>query len=126
MRLGQIRAMATFCDQGSYTTGEAAAGAVEGIDFIRVAVDQRGNVGFQHLDRLSVAQYESEERSLIALRIKVERNRLGQLLEAMCAEPLAPPDKILQLRAEMAEFHQNADFHFYTMIAFLQETLLGK
>lgn len=68
--------------------------------------------GFQHLDRLSVAQYESEERSLIALRIKVERNRLGQLLEAMCAEPLAPPEKILQLRAEMAEFHQNADFHF--------------
>ena len=42
----------------------------------------------------------------------MERNRLGQLLDAMCAEPLAPPDKILQLRADMAEFHQNPDFHF--------------
>ncbi len=67
--------------------------------------------GIKHLDETSVAQYESEERALIALRIKVERNRLGQLLEAMCAEPLAPPDKILQLRADMAEFHANPDFH---------------
>lgn len=67
--------------------------------------------GIKYLDETSVVQYEAEERSLISLRMKVERNRLGVLLEAMCSEPLAPPEKILQLRGEMAEWHQNPDFH---------------
>ncbi len=83
--------------------------------------------GIKHLDETSVAQYEGEERALISLRIKVERNRLGQLLEAMCAEPLAPPEKILQLRGEMAEFHRDPDFHYCrTMGEVLKKNLQTK
>ena len=66
--------------------------------------------GKKHMDVQSMRQYQAEERALIALRMNVERDRLDSLLDAMVHEPLAPPDKIAQLRSSLAEHHGHKRF----------------
>ena len=66
--------------------------------------------GKKHMDVQSMRQYQAEERALIALRIKIERERLDSLLDAMCTEPLAPPEKIAQLREGLADHYDDATF----------------
>ncbi|MEY2599163.1 MAG: hypothetical protein RLZZ244_1678 [Verrucomicrobiota bacterium] len=69
--------------------------------------------GMKHMDVQSMRQYQHEERSLMALRMRFERNRLNWLLDAMTQETLAPIEKVHQLRTELAEFYK--DDHFLKM-----------
>ena len=66
--------------------------------------------GKKHMDVKSMRQYQAEERALIALRIKIERERLDHLLDAMCTEPLAPAEKIAQLGEGLAEHYGDPAF----------------
>lgn len=66
--------------------------------------------GKRHMDVQSMRQYQAEERSLMALRMKVERDRLDGLMDVMIHEPLAPPQKIAQLRESLAEHHGHPRF----------------
>jgi hypothetical protein len=66
--------------------------------------------GMKHMDVQSMRQYQHEERSLISLRMRFERNRLAWLMDAMVREPLAPEAKILQLREELADFYHDPQF----------------
>jgi hypothetical protein len=64
----------------------------------------------KHLNPKSVQQYQSEERSLIARRIKTSKYRVTQLINSMIQDELSTPEKINHLKEELAEFYKNDDF----------------
>jgi hypothetical protein len=68
------------------------------------------NLGFKHLTHDSVVQYQLEERSLIARRVKVSRDRLSKLLKCMAADHISTEDKVKQLGKELADHHQNSAY----------------
>jgi hypothetical protein len=55
-------------------------------------------------------QYRWEERTLMAKRLKSERYRLKDLVDWMQKDEIAPPEKVAQISAELAEYHQRPDF----------------
>jgi hypothetical protein len=58
----------------------------------------------------TVKQYQLEERSLIAARARVEWSRLNELLSIMRTDHLSDPEKVSNLRTELAAHHENAVF----------------
>ncbi len=62
----------------------------------------------------TIEQYRKEERTLVARRCKVAEHRLGALLEVMSGDELSPPEKVAQLRSELAEHHHCAAFNSCT------------
>ncbi len=67
-------------------------------------------VGLKHLTAETVKQYQREERSNIANRMKVERTRIDDLLKAMKHEKLSKPEHINKLKKELANFYEDDDF----------------
>lgn len=68
------------------------------------------SLGIQHMNIATMKQYQQEERSLIANRIKLGRSRLEDLFETMRSDDIAPLQKIEQLRTELADHHSNREF----------------
>ena len=66
--------------------------------------------GIRFLTHETVKQYQLEERSLIAARIKAGRARVAELLTVMAADELSTPEKIEQLKAELAQHHGSDRF----------------
>jgi hypothetical protein len=62
------------------------------------------------LNANTARQYQSEERALIAKRIKTSKYRVNQLLEVMMKDDLSTPDKIRKLKEELADHYQNPEF----------------
>jgi hypothetical protein len=62
------------------------------------------DLGTKILTPESVRQYQVEERSLMAGRVRVEQNRIGDLMAAMRFDELAPPGHVRQL-AEALDRH---------------------
>ena len=61
----------------------------------------------QHLDKESIAQYQAEERTMIATRLVSSRYRVKDLLDIMHDDQISKPEKLKQLRDELYEyFHQ--------------------
>ncbi|RFC42794.1 MAG: hypothetical protein DVB23_002952 [Verrucomicrobia bacterium] len=58
------------------------------------------------LNYQTMRQYQVEERSLMARRLKVEHQRIDSLFKAMKGQPLSSEHKIAQLREELNEHHQ--------------------
>ncbi|MBK9255368.1 MAG: hypothetical protein IPM42_07770 [Saprospiraceae bacterium] len=67
-------------------------------------------LGFRHLTQDSVTQYQLEERSLIARRARISGERLTVLLNSMSHDTISHPDKVMQLKSDLAVHHQNDDF----------------
>ncbi len=67
-------------------------------------------LGIQHMSHETVRQYQLEERSLIAARIKASVTQVKELFDVMVTEELSQPDKVWQLKHELADHHQNAAF----------------
>lgn len=67
-------------------------------------------IGLKHMTPETVRQYQREERSNIANRLKVERKRVDDLLSAMKKERLSKPENIQRLRKELADFYEEKDF----------------
>jgi hypothetical protein len=67
-------------------------------------------VGLKHMTPETVRQYQREERSNIANRMKVEKSRIDDLLQAMKKERLSKPQHIEQLKKELASFYEDNDF----------------
>ena len=67
-------------------------------------------IGLKHMTPETVRQYQREERTNIAKRLKVERSRIRDLLEAMKKERLSKPEHVEKLRKELAEFYEDEDF----------------
>ncbi|WP_424963356.1 hypothetical protein [Ekhidna sp.] len=67
-------------------------------------------IGLKHMTPETVRQYQREERSNIANRLKVEHKRVADLLSAMKKDKLSKPDNIKRLRKELADFYEDQDF----------------
>lgn len=73
-------------------------------------------LGMQHMNERTMRQYQQEERSLIAHRVKLGTYRLNDLFTAMRNDDIAPVAKIAQLKTELANHHQdNAFLQLMTM-----------
>jgi hypothetical protein len=64
----------------------------------------------KHLNADSIAQYQAEERTLIALRTAAERYRASELLNIMSRDIISTEDKRTQLKHELAEHFQSNQF----------------
>src|SRR3546814_130444 len=58
----------------------------------------------------SILQYQQEERALIVNRLRSSRYRLKELLDPMLKDEISSPEKIRQLRAELAIHYKNSAF----------------
>ncbi len=67
-------------------------------------------LGLRHMSQESVAQYQLEERSLIGVRLRTIRDRLGELMDCMAADEISPPAKVRSLALELDAHHQTRRF----------------
>lgn len=67
-------------------------------------------LGIKHMKAEAVKQYQMEERSLIAHRVKNSRDRLNELFRVMVQDKLSFPSKIEQLKRELIKHHKNEAF----------------
>lgn len=73
-------------------------------------------IGLKHMTPETVRQYQREERSNIANRLKVERARVDDLLNAMKKDTLSNKQNIEKLGRELSEFYEDSDFlHCHSM-----------
>jgi len=68
------------------------------------------NLCLTHLNKESIAQYQFEERTMIAFRLASSRYRVKSLLDIMCGDTLSTPDKTTQLKNELNEYFQTSFF----------------
>ena len=68
------------------------------------------DVGIKHLTAETVQQYQQEERTLIAKRIRSAKHRTNRLLDAMCNDTLSLPEKEATLKKELAAHYAQPQF----------------
>ncbi|MBY0536477.1 MAG: hypothetical protein K2P88_11550 [Chitinophagaceae bacterium] len=68
------------------------------------------DLSLKHLNKDSIEQYQTEERTMMALRVASSRFRLMDLLNIMVKDELSPPEKVASLRKELAEYHHQPLF----------------
>lgn len=56
----------------------------------------------QYLNNDSIAQYQAEERTLMAFRLASARYRIKELLDTMSVDTISTPEKVQQLRSELS------------------------
>lgn len=67
-------------------------------------------IGLKLLSPESVHQYQREERALMANRLKMEKSRIDDLMEAMSKETLASEVNIKKLRKDLSEHYDEPAF----------------
>lgn len=67
-------------------------------------------MGIRHMAPKTVWQYQLEERTLIAGRIKASRAQVEELFGVMVLDEISFPDKVYQLKHELADHHKNNSF----------------
>lgn len=67
-------------------------------------------LGLKNMTPQTVMQYQREERTLIANRVRVQQERIQDLLDAMKTETLSKPQYVRSLRKELAAFYEDDDF----------------
>lgn len=67
-------------------------------------------MGIRLMNHTTVRQYQHEERSLIAARIKSEEQRVWEFLDIMKRDLISSHDKVVQLGEELAAHHENDIF----------------
>ncbi len=68
------------------------------------------DMALTHFNKDVMMQYQQEERSLIARRIKAERYRLTDLRDVLVKDEISTQEKINQLGYELAEYYQDPVF----------------
>jgi hypothetical protein len=63
-----------------------------------------------YINMETAVQYQQEERTMLALRLRVERYRIKELMDCMRQDEISTPDKTEQLKQELADYHQNNMF----------------
>ncbi|KIC89310.1 hypothetical protein HY58_16955 [Flavihumibacter sp. ZG627] len=66
------------------------------------------DVTLKYLNKDSIEQYQTEERTMIAFRLASARYRVKELLDIMIRDTISTPEKTMQLARELSEFH---NFH---------------
>lgn len=73
-------------------------------------------LGMDHMRPAAVKQYQLEERSLIAVRVKASKDQFKELMDVMIADELSTEDKTRRLAEELGYHHQSRSFeHCRTM-----------
>src|SRR5690606_14748262 len=67
-------------------------------------------LGMQFMNEKTMRQYQQEERSLMAHRVKLGKSRLTDLFTVMKPDTIAPSEKVHQLRDDLADYHQLETF----------------
>ncbi|WP_291727073.1 hypothetical protein [Bernardetia sp.] len=67
-------------------------------------------LGIDMMTPETVQQYQKEERSLMAQRVKASLRSVKDLLKAMRKEPIAPKSNVVSLREELASFYKDDRF----------------
>lgn len=67
-------------------------------------------LGMKHMDETTMRQYQEEERTLIAHRVRSAHYRLNDLFNVMCIDDISPESKVSQLGEELARHHNRAVF----------------
>ena len=62
------------------------------------------------LNKESIEQYQTEERTMMAFRVASSRFRLMELLNIMAKDRISPPEKLHELRTALAEHFKNPAF----------------
>jgi len=60
----------------------------------------------------TIRQYQREEHSLIARRMKTSRHRMSALLDVMEADKLSPEDNVKRLGEALARYHNDDSFRY--------------
>lgn len=68
------------------------------------------HLGMKYITPESMRQYQREERSLIASRVKSSHFEIDDILVAMEQDEIAPVENMLSLRQELARHYQNDRF----------------
>ena len=61
-------------------------------------------LSMKYLNKDSIKQYQTEERKMMAFRVASSRFRLMELLNIMSKDHISTPEKIFQLKTELAEY----------------------
>ena len=64
------------------------------------------DICIKYLNRDSITQYQTEERTMMAFRVASSRFRLMHLLNIMAVDSISTPEKLIQLREELAREFQ--------------------
>ena len=67
-------------------------------------------LGMGKMTKETVRQYQLEERSLIAARVKSSMERVQELFGVMIRDEISFPQKVEQLKKELAKHHKNEAF----------------
>ena len=67
-------------------------------------------LGIKHMKPETVSQYQLEERSLIATRVKTTRDRLRELFKIMIQDEISSREKMAQLKDELGAHHKTHAF----------------
>ena len=68
------------------------------------------DIGVKHMNIETMQQYQQEERTLMAKRLKRANNRTTRLLDAMCKDTLSFPDKESNLKNELNTHYHHPEF----------------
>lgn len=68
------------------------------------------NIGIHHMTPETVKQYQLEERSLIATRVKASRYRVNALFTVMVKDQISTAEKVERLKSDLAYHHKTDDF----------------
>ncbi|THU39935.1 hypothetical protein FAM09_08565 [Niastella caeni] len=63
------------------------------------------------LNKESIHQYQTEERTMMAFRVASSRFRLMELLNIMAKDHISVPEKLHQLRTELGDYFHNPQFY---------------
>jgi hypothetical protein len=68
------------------------------------------DLSMKQLDRESIAQYQAEERTLVAFRLASSRYRILDLLTIMSGDVISTSEKLAQLKEELSEHFSTVQF----------------
>jgi len=68
-------------------------------------------LSIKHLNRDSIQQYQTEERTMMAFRVASSRLRLMELLNIMSKDHISTKEKLSELKTGLAEHFNNPIFH---------------
>jgi len=63
------------------------------------------------LNKESIHQYQTEERTMMAFRVASSRFRLMELLNIMSKDHISVPEKLTQLKTELGDYFSNPQFY---------------
>lgn len=65
------------------------------------------DIVLKHLNNKSIAQYQAEERTMMTFRLASSRYRMKEILDIMISDNISKPEKIEQLKQELAAHYSN-------------------